>query len=202
MCPRLVHDAELEPDKNSSWPRNRSNPRDKSLREYAAKRDYTRTPEPEALPAAKTRNSKACSGSSSRNIRPVTYIMIGDWKCRVCCVPGRCRKDHRRSCRNALGHACGRSSLEYANFEGTIPPENYGAGIVMVRDGGEYEDLTGNPAAAFHAGKLHLIMRGTKLKGEWILVKDHREEDSNKRLPIKAGESIPPFPKRLTARRW
>jgi bifunctional non-homologous end joining protein LigD len=35
-------------------------------------------------------------------------------------------------------------------------------------------------------------MHGTKLKGEWILVKDHREEDSNKWLLIKAGESLSP----------
>ena len=78
--------------------------------------------------------------------------------------------------------------LDYADFEGTIPPGNYGAGTVMVWDQGEYEDLTGNPAAAFHQGKMHVIMRGKKLKGEWILVKDRREEDSNKWLLIKAGK--------------
>ena len=71
----------------------------------------------------------------------------------------------------------------------------------MVWDRGEYEDLTGNPAAAFHAGKLHLIMRGTKLKGEWILVKDHREEDSNKWLLIKAGEFSLPYRRRMMERR-
>jgi bifunctional non-homologous end joining protein LigD len=63
----------------------------------------------------------------------------------------------------------------------------------MVWDRGEYEDLTGNPAAAFHAGKMHLIMRGTKLQGEWILVKDKRDEESNRWLLIKAGEPMPPF---------
>jgi bifunctional non-homologous end joining protein LigD len=83
--------------------------------------------------------------------------------------------------------------LDYADFEGAIPPGNYGAGTVMVWDHGDYEDLTGNPDAAFHAGKLHLVMRGTKLKGEWILAKDHREEGSNKWLLIKAGESLSPF---------
>ena len=45
------------PPKLSAWPRNRSKTgqdHDKSLREYAAKRDHTRTPEPAAQPAAKS----------------------------------------------------------------------------------------------------------------------------------------------------
>ena len=43
------------PPKLSSWPRNRSKSgqdHDKSLREYAAKRDHSKTPEPEARPVA------------------------------------------------------------------------------------------------------------------------------------------------------
>jgi len=58
--------------------------------------------------------------------------------------------------------------IAYNRFEGTIPAGNYGAGTVMVWDQGEYEDLTGNPAAAFHQGKMHIIMRGKKLKGEGV----------------------------------
>jgi hypothetical protein len=45
------------PPKLSSWPRNRSKSgqdHDKKLREYAAKRDHSRTPEPAAKPIAKT----------------------------------------------------------------------------------------------------------------------------------------------------
>ena len=70
--------------------------------------------------------------------------------------------------------------LEYGDFEGIIPPGNYGAGTVMVWDTGEYEEETGNPAGAFSSGKLHLILRGQKLNGEWILVKDKREEESGR----------------------
>ena len=77
----------------------------------------------------------------------------------------------------------------------TIPPGNYGGGTAMVWDQGEYEDLTGNPAAAFNHGKMHVILRGKKLKGEWILLKDRREESSNKWLLIKAGK-----PQTLTAK--
>jgi bifunctional non-homologous end joining protein LigD len=49
------------PPKLSSWPRNRSKSgqdHDKSLREYAAKRDHTRTPEPAARSASKGNSRK------------------------------------------------------------------------------------------------------------------------------------------------
>ena len=83
--------------------------------------------------------------------------------------------------------------LDYERFEGTIPPGNYGAGTVMVWDYGVYQDISGNAAAAFHSGKMHIVMSGQKLKGEWILVKDKREPESNRWLLIKAGESMKPI---------
>ncbi len=90
--------------------------------------------------------------------------------------------------------------LEYEHFEGTIPPGNYGAGTVMVWDFGVYEDITGNAAAAFHSGKMHIVMKGKKLEGEWILVKDKREPESNRWLLIKAGKAMPPISARMDDR--
>jgi len=186
--------AAAPPPKLSRWPRNSTKPKDKSLREYAAKRDHTRTPEPAAT-----------SGTGSGGRKGVHRFVIQkheashlhyDWRLemqgvlRSWAVP----KGPPTKLREArLAMHVEDHPLNYADFEGTIPPGNYGAGTVMVWDRGEYEDLTGNPAAAFHAGKLHIIMRGEKLKGEWILVKDRREEDSNKWLLIKAGEPLPPI---------
>jgi len=89
--------------------------------------------------------------------------------------------------------------LAYEDFEGTIPPGNYGAGTVMVWDRGQYRELTGDPEAAFLAGKLHLFLEGTKLKGEWILVKQPGDED-DKWLLIKTGESIRPLSKKADDR--
>ncbi|MDR7595481.1 MAG: non-homologous end-joining DNA ligase [Armatimonadota bacterium] len=64
--------------------------------------------------------------------------------------------------------------LEYADFEGTIPPGNYGAGTVMVWDRGTYECLEGDPAEAFRRGKLTLVLHGHKLRGEFHLVRTRR----------------------------
>jgi bifunctional non-homologous end joining protein LigD len=187
------------PPKLSSWPRN-SKGGDKSVREYAAKRDHTRTPEPAAQPAAET---PAREGVHRFVIQKHEASHLHyDWRLemegvlRSWAVPKGPPTELRQA---RLAMHVEDHPLEYENFEGTIPPGNYGAGTVMVWDRGEYEDLTGNPAAAFHAGKMHVIMRGTKLKGEWILVKDRRAED-NRWLLIKAGETMPPFSPRVDDR--
>ena len=178
--------------KLSSWPRNRSKSgqdHDKSLREYAAKRDHSKTPEPAARPVKTSESGVHRFVIQKHEASHLHY----DWRLemqgvlRSWAVP----KGPPTKLREArLAMHVEDHPLDYADFEGTIPPGNYGAGTVMVWDQGEYEDLTGNPAAAFHQGKMHVIMRGKKLKGEWILVKDRREEDSNKWLLIKAGKPM------------
>ena len=69
---------------------------------------------------------------------------------------------------------------DYRNFEGIIP-DGYGAGTVMVWDEGYYEpaDADGRDKKAqdkelqkgIPAGKLHVVLHGKKLKGEYALVK-------------------------------
>ncbi len=63
--------------------------------------------------------------------------------------------------------------IEYADFEGTIPDGNYGAGAVIVWDSGQWiahED----PVAGYAAGKLLFELRGHKLGGVWTLVRTKR----------------------------
>jgi bifunctional non-homologous end joining protein LigD len=177
--------------KLSRWPRNQSKTRDKSLKEYAEKRDHSRTPEPAAKPAKGKRNPKGVHRFVIQ--KHAASHLHYDWRLemqgvlRSWAVP----KGPPLKLREArLAMHVEDHPLEYATFEGTIPPGNYGAGTVMVWDEGHYEDITGNPTAAFYAGKMHVVLHGRKLNGEWILVKDRREgEESNKWLLIKAGES-------------
>jgi len=84
--------------------------------------------------------------------------------------------------------------LEYAAFEGTIAPGNYGAGTVMVWDAGEYEALEEEPAAALRKGKLVLRLKGRKLRGQWTLVRmRHAREGERAWLLIKTGEESRPI---------
>src|SRR5262249_46799419 len=61
--------------------------------------------------------------------------------------------------------------MDYAKFEGTIAPGNYGAGTVMVWDIGTYEVEDDSPEKAYYAGKIPMVLHGKKLKGKWLLVR-------------------------------
>ncbi len=63
--------------------------------------------------------------------------------------------------------------VEYADFEGVIPPDNYGAGSVMLWDHGTWEHLgpSSDPVADVAAGKLDFSLRGRKLGGRYALVR-------------------------------
>ncbi len=107
--------------------------------------------------------------------------------------------------------------LDYENFEGVIPPGEYGAGPVIVWDTGTYENLTkdssGRPvpvADAIRNGHVSFYLHGRKLRGGysltrmrsgrqpgWILVKKADEfaepgRDPEHDLPksVKSGKNI------------
>jgi bifunctional non-homologous end joining protein LigD len=63
--------------------------------------------------------------------------------------------------------------LEYANFEGTIPEGQYGAGTVRIWDKGSYE------AKVWDENMVEFTLHGQKLKGRYVLVKLKKAGDKN-----------------------
>lgn len=62
--------------------------------------------------------------------------------------------------------------LAYANFEGVIPKDEYGAGPVMVWDHGTYAPENCNDVAdCLSQGELKFVLYGQKLRGSWVLVR-------------------------------
>src|SRR5579864_219993 len=59
--------------------------------------------------------------------------------------------------------------VSYFDFEGIIPPGNYGAGTVMVWDMGTWEP-EGDASATLKKGDLKFSLNGQKLKGSFALV--------------------------------
>src|SRR5436190_1276663 len=75
---------------------------------------------------------------------------------------------------------------DYRTFEGIIPEGNYGAGTVIVWDEGTYESLEGGTKKEqektllqqLKKGSLKFKMNGSKLKGEFALVKLKNAENN------------------------
>jgi len=62
--------------------------------------------------------------------------------------------------------------VEYAKFEGEIPPGNYGAGQVIIWDNGTFDVEGGVPASKqIERGEIKFILHGKKLTGSFVLVK-------------------------------
>lgn len=60
--------------------------------------------------------------------------------------------------------------IEYGEFEGVIPPKQYGAGTVMLWDRGIWVPKT-DPREGYRKGRLKFELRGKKLQGGWNLVR-------------------------------
>jgi DNA ligase D-like protein (predicted 3'-phosphoesterase) len=92
--------------------------------------------------------------------------------------------------------------LDYAEFEGAIPEEEYGGGAVIVWDRGTYDNLTERDgklepvADALAHGHLIIALYGQKLRGgyalqrisggekaKWLLVKTRDDEADARRRP-------------------
>ncbi len=59
--------------------------------------------------------------------------------------------------------------VDYGDFEGTIPENEYGGGTVMLWDRGTWEPM-GDPHEGIEKGDLKLRLFGERMKGEWVLV--------------------------------
>lgn len=75
--------------------------------------------------------------------------------------------------------------LEYADFEGTIPEGEYGAGTVLVWDTGPYRNLRAGKEGdgqsmlqALKEGKVEVWLDGMKLQGGYVLIRTGKGDDA------------------------
>lgn len=61
--------------------------------------------------------------------------------------------------------------IEYLDFEDVIPPKQYGAGPMIAWDRGMVTYLEGPAEEEIASGKIHVELRGLKLRGRYALVK-------------------------------
>ena len=163
-----------------------------SLRAYVEKRDFARTKEPKG----RLKQSKKASGERSFVIQKhdasrlhYDFRIELDGTLRSWAVPKGVpyKKGDKRLAMQVEDHP-----LEYKNFEGVIPKGQYGGGTVMVWDQGTYEALTEDPLDALEEGKLRVALHGTKLDGEWTLLR-MKGGAGKEWLLIKSGEDMRPI---------
>src|ERR1700736_1440867 len=163
-----------------------------SLKEYAKKRDFEKTaePQPKLSPSGKGRRFVIQKHAASRlhyDLRLELGRTLKSWA-----VPKGIpfKKGEKHLAVEVEDHP-----VAYADFEGIIPKGQYGGGTVMVWDRGTFEPLSNKPLKELENGKLHFILHGNKLEGEWYLVRLRDNEDQW--LLIKGGEDMKPVSKRL-----
>ena len=140
-----------------------------SLSEYRKKRDFGVTSEPKgAVTRATKRLSFVIQKHAARRLH-YDFRLELDGTLKSWAVPkGPSLDPHvRRMAVHVEDHPLG-----YANFEGVIPPGQYGAGTVIVWDRGEWVPLE-DPRAGYRKGKLKFDLHGEKLRGRWNLVRMH-----------------------------
>lgn len=156
-----------------------------SLRDYTRKRDFTKTSEPlgrRGRTAGKSEGLFVIQKHAARRLHYDFRLELGgtlkSWA--VPKGPSLNPADKRLAV-HVEDHP-----LEYAGFEGVIPPKQYGAGAVMVWDQGRWK-AEGDALAAYRKGRLKFNLDGTKLHGGWSLVRmaQGRDADGKNWLLIK-----------------
>lgn len=142
------------------------------LETYRKKRDFGATPEP--LPQ-KTKQGKSLAFVVQKHMaRQLHYDfrLELDGALKSWAVPKGPSLDplQKRMAVHVEDHPLG-----YANFEGVIPPGQYGAGSVIVWDRGRWSPI-GDARDGYRQGKLEFELFGEKLSGRWALVRMRRRD--------------------------
>ena len=149
-----------------------------SLSKYNQKRNFNKTKEPMGKRSKKAKKLRFCiqhhiARKDHYDLRLEWNGVLISWA--VPKGPSYNDKDKR------LAIMVEDHPIDYRNFEGTIPKGEYGGGTVMLWDKGYWEPIKGYKPN-FKEGPIKFILKGSRLKGIWTLVK---LKDDNNWLLIK-----------------
>lgn len=157
-----------------------------SLDRYNEKRDFKRTPEPSGKRDGAARHNPrfVVQKHGARRLH-YDFRLEMDGVLKSWAVPKGPSLDpgEKRLAVRTEDHP-----LDYARFEGIIPPSQYGAGPVMLWDRGEWGALDADPLRALEKGRLRFYLEGNKLHGEFTLARMARRGDGENWLLIKSRD--------------
>lgn len=153
--------------------------RNKSLSQYDSRRDFRRTPEPSlkskgAPKLKKDRNPIFVIQQHHASTMHYDFRIEVDGVLKSWAVPKGPSTDPKEK---RLAVATEDHPLKYADFEGGIPEDEYGAGVVIVWDAGPYKNITKDDDGeevpvkkALENGVAEIWLEGKKLRGGYALV--------------------------------
>ncbi len=161
------------------------------LKEYAKKRDFTKTPEPG--PAEPKQQGKEHGGFFCVQRHDATRLHY-DFRLEVngvlvsWAVPKGPSLDPKRK---ALAMKVEDHPFGYGTFEGNIPAGEYGGGSVMLWDKGTFDVLGETPASEqIERGDFKFELHGTKLNGSFAIVHMKHAKKGNEWLLIKKQDEF------------
>ena len=172
-----------------------------STEEYRSKRDFEKTDEPSGSSGRKSSEQpqfviqKHDASSLHYDFRIEADGVLKSWA-----VPKGPSTDPAEK---RLAVPTEDHPLEYADFEGVIPEDEYGGGTVLIWDRGSYENITEKDdeiqpiEKAIEAGHVLIELDGKKLKGgyalhrtgsgdnaRWLMIKMDDEHADARRNPV------------------
>jgi len=141
------------------------------LEEYKRKRRFNETPEPEGKVKKSTGNTFVIQKHRATRLH-YDFRLEMEGVLRSWAIP---KGPSFNPADKRLAVLTEDHPMDYGGFEGIIPKGNYGAGNVIVWDNGTYEMVDPEtPEKGWAKGKLHFVLHGKKLHGEWVLVRGSR----------------------------
>ena len=145
---------------------------DDSLRAYRARRKPGKSPEPRGARGSPGKRPVFVGQEHQASTHHFDFRLKADGVLKSWAVPKGPSTDPRDK---RLAIPVEDHPLDYAEFEGVIPQDEYGGGSVIVWDRGSYDNMTvkgGKPqpvARALDEGHLMVELHGRKLSGGYVL---------------------------------
>lgn len=154
------------------------------LKEYVERRDFARTPEPEGGTGESGDRPLFVIQKHDASTLHYDFRLEVDGVLKSWAVPKGFSTDpsERRLAVPTEDHP-----LDYAEFEGVIPEEEYGGGTVLVWDAGLYRNLKeeGGKAVSLQEqiadGHVSVWLQGEKVAGGYALTRTREEGDDDER---------------------
>lgn len=155
-----------------------------SLKDYARKRDFRRTPEPTDSAPARGRAMFVVQLHHASRRHYDFRLQVGD-ALKSWAVPKgpSYDPDIKRMAVEVEDHP-----LDYASFEGEIPKGQYGGGHVALFDRGTWSS-DADVEAQLVKGHLRFELFGERLKGGWHLIRTHKPAKQPQWLLVKDNDA-------------